>query len=198
MEDFMSILIAIGTIMVIFMSYLQYKSRKDDMTDDHEDETVKDETDMSEKNIGTVPRQTKKLLVETLRGMGCEPEDDGNGEFMVEYQGAYFRMHIEPSSPFITVLFLFWYEFSSYDIDMFSVMQKAVNDANRIYSTTVFYVVDKDSETVYLHSTKQVIFIPQIPRKNEYLRSVFRDLFFSRQFVYSALSKAQSDEADDD
>lgn len=141
---------------------------------------------------------TQELLIETLRNMGCRPSKEEDGDIYVEYQGAGFSIEADEVSPFATFRFLFWYEFSSYNIDAFSTMQKIVNNANCALNISVFYTINKDSDTVYIHSSKRVLFIPQIPKIDNYMHSVFRELFYSRQYVSNALDRVLYDDFSDE
>jgi len=87
---------------------------------------------------------------------------------------------------------LFFYEFSSYDIEKFAAMQKVINDANSRFDGTVIYAVNKENETVYLHSIRSLLFIQQIPGIEGYLHNILQDLFRIRNFVCLALGKDES------
>lgn len=192
-------LIVVGFVIVLVMFYFQYKWWRRDVDDENEDPVAKDEDKNKDKesiadSTAPMPLHTKEFLKETLRNIGCRFEEGEEGSVMFEYQGAYFTVSAKDKSPFILIVFFHWYEFSSYDIDKFSAMQKSVNEANRGYNASVFYEVDKERDMVYIHSLRHFIFIPEIPYIESYLRSMLREFFYSRQFVCNALDKLDDDD----
>lgn len=139
---------------------------------------------------------TEQLLVETLKKIGCRPEKVNDDTLRFEYQGGIFQILFNDTSVYVTVRFLFWHDFSSYDIDRFSVMQKVVNEANAVTSGKVFYSVNKEDETVYLHSENTSLFIKEIPQKEDYLYGILQGLFRIRSYVYCEMEKAMCKEND--
>ena len=142
-----------------------------------------DDVETEDVNVDLQQLNTKELVIDTLKKIGCKPEEDDDGRLHIDYQEWHFMILCGDTYFWICVDFPFWYEFSTYDIDQFSRMQKAVNEANRRGLCNVYYAVNKETETVYLHSSIYLLFVPQIPRLDDYLRAAFIDLFKSRYFV---------------
>ena len=150
-----------------------------------------DDVETEDVNVDLQQLNTKELVIDTLKKIGCKPEEDDDGRLHIDYQEGYFVILCSDTSTWICVDFPFWYECSTYDIDQFSRMQKAVNEANRRGLCNVYYAVNKETETVYLHSTIFLLFVPQIPRLDDYLRAAFIDLFKSRYFVYNEIKEIE-------
>lgn len=138
---------------------------------------------------GSEGLHTEQLLIETLKKIGCKPEKDDDNTFVVEYQGGYFHIHFGDTSAYIRVEFLFWAEFSPYDIDRFATMQKVVNEANIDCPCQVFYSVNKEEGKVYLHTRSTCLFIKEIPRIEDYFRGILQSLFRTRNYVDSKIEK---------
>lgn len=150
-----------------------------------------DDVETENVNMGLQQLKTKELVIDTLKKIGCKPEEDEDGSLRFDYQEGYFVISYSDTSYSIRVDLPFWYDFPTYDIDQFSRMQKAVNEANTRKIYKVFYAVNKEMETVYLHSTIDLLFVPQIPRLDDYLREAFRVLFKSRYFVYNEIKEIE-------
>ena len=150
-----------------------------------------DDVETEDVNVDLQQLNTKELVIDTLKKIGCKPEEDDDGRLHIDYQEWHFMILCGDTYFWISVDFPFWYEFSTYDIDQFSRMQKAVNEANSRGLCNVYYAVNKETETVYLHSTIFLLFVPQIPRLDDYLRAAFIDLFKSRYFVYNEIKEIE-------
>lgn len=197
MDFFIFILGVIGVICGIKKIYRQNKIERE-MLQNEEKENDMNATDMENNEVKKAPIKwnTKELVIETLRGMGCEPEkaDDEENAIIFEYQDGMFVVLLKDELPHIGIDFRFWYEFSVYDVEKFALMQKVINDVNSVLFCSVFYSVDKETETVNLHSRVRTLFIPQIPMINEYLSIILKDLFRSRYLVCKELDKITVDE----
>lgn len=178
--------VATGLFKIIVDIFKRFKMEKESIQEDIEGEA------QSESKV----LHTEQLLIETLKKIGCKPEKIDDDKFRFEYQGGQFSIAFSDTSAIISVRFLFWYEFSSYDIDKFAVMRECINEANIHGDCTVFYALNKETETVYLHSVNTSLFIKEIPRIEDYLCGILQDLFRSRNFVYSRIEKAMCKEND--
>lgn len=154
--------------------------------------------DVEKENVNMDLQQcsTKNLLIDTLKKIGCRPKEDNEGRILFDYQEGHFVIQYSDTSYWISVDFPFWYEFSTYDIDQFARMQKAVNEVNSGGSCNVYYAVNKETETVYLHSSMILPFVPQIPDLDDFLRAALKALFVSRYFVCNKLEKTEMKEDD--
>ena len=152
-----------------------------------------DDVETEDVNVDLQQLNTKELVIDTLKKIGCKPEEDDDGRLHIDYQEWHFMILCGDTYFWISVDFPFWYEFSTYDINLFSRMQKAVNEANSMgtCSVSVYYTVAKETDTVYLNSNIFLSFVPQIPRLDDYLRAAFIDLFKSRSFVYNEIKEIE-------
>lgn len=197
MDFFIFILGIVGVICGIKKVYRQNKIERE-MLQSEEKENDMNATDVENNEVKKAPIKwkTKELVVETLREIGCNPEeaDDEENAIIFEYQDGMFVVLLKDELPHIGIDFRFLYEFSVYDVEKFALMQKVINDVNSVLFCSVFYSVNKETETVYLHSRVRILFIPQIPMINEYLSMILKDLFRSRYLVCKELDKITGDE----
>lgn len=166
-----------------FIKGLIHNKMKKDLT--HVENTNNEEQDNHQEGL-----HTGQLVIDTLKAIGCVPEKIEDNEMRFDYQGGTFNLLFKDDSPFITLRFLFWHEFSTYDLDRFAVMQKTVNKANMKHTCKVFYTIDKESETVDLHSEYKTVFIKEIPKLDLLLRGILQDLFHTRHYVYNIIESA--------
>lgn len=157
-----------------------------------------DDVETEDVNVDLQQLNTKELVIDTLKKIGCKPEEDDDGRLHIDYQEWHFMILCGDTYFWISVDFPFWYEFSTYDINLFSRMQKAVNEANSMgtCSVSVYYTVAKETDTVYLNSNIFLSFVPQIPRLDDYLREALKILFASRYFVCNKIKKTEMKEDD--
>lgn len=81
-----------------------------------------------------------------------------------------------------------------YDIDEFSRLRKAVNESNLNNSVTAVYTIDKESSTVNVHSKSVILFIPQIPDIENYLRLELNEFFRVHNAMNSEMNKLRETE----
>jgi len=196
MEFFTIILVIVGVVCGIKKIYRQNKIERE-MLQSEEKENDMNATDVENNEVKKAPIKwnTKELVIETLREMGCyfEKADGEENAIIFEYQGGMFVVSLKDELPHIGIDFRFWYDFSMYDVEKMALMQKVINNVNSFLFCSVLYTVDKEKETVNLHSRVQILFIPQIPKINKYLSAILRDLFRSRNLVCSELDKITDD-----
>lgn len=68
-------------------------------------------------------------------------------------------------------------------------LQKAINKANQFGCCTLFYETNNQSEQIGVYSKSMMLFIPEIPKIDIYLKSVLEDFFKVERFVLTELEK---------
>ena len=136
---------------------------------------------------------TKDLFLETVTMMGSQYEflDD---YIVVDYQGYKFAVIANNYIPDIQIWDTYREHVDLHDIDEFSRLRKAVNEANRACSVTTFYVIDEGSKTVNVHSKSVILFIPQIPDLAGYLRVELNEFFRAHQLIESEMANQRNKE----
>ena len=150
-------------------------------------------------NPAPVPEQkgTRDLLLETLTTMGCQYEfsdDEDDDRIGFAYQGEYFIVAASNDSKIIHVLDLQWEHVELYDIDEFSRMKRAINEANLQTIVTTCYTIDKEGSNVFVHSKLSFVFIPEIPKLDDYLGSMLNLFFHAHHFVNNEMVKLRDKE----
>lgn len=136
------------------------------------------------------PMATKSLVKGVLKRIGCEVEEDDGGLIRFNYQGENFIIQASESSPYIIVSDVWWYSISTYsDVEEFARLQKVINAANRDGLYTVFYTISRDSDEIVVHTKRNDLFIPEIPKIEEYLVSLLEGFFRVQRFVHIELEK---------
>lgn len=75
------------------------------------------------------------------------------------------------------------------EMEEFARLQKVINAANRDGSYTVFYTISRDSDEIVVHTKRNDLFIPEIPKIEEYLVSLLDGFFRVHRFVHIELEK---------
>ena len=60
------------------------------------------------------------------------------------------------------------------------------------YYTTTFYTINEAGSTADVHCRVSVLFIPEIPQIDDYLRSILDNFFRVHQFIGSELAKLEA------
>lgn len=126
-----------------------------------------------------IKRGTRDLFLETLTKLGCqyEIEEGEDGDIHFGYQGEYFTVRASNSSTYIQIYDTHWGHVELYDVEELSRLKKAINESNIRNSVTTIYTIDEAGKNVDVHSKSVILFIPEIPNIEEYLRIELADYF---------------------
>ena len=87
-----------------------------------------------------------------------------------------------------------WGHVELYDIDEFTRLKKAINGSNLNNSVTTVYTIDEDGKNVDAHCKSVILFIPEIPNREEYLRIELNEFFRAHQYVGNEMAKLREKE----
>lgn len=177
-------------LVAVYNIYYYFRNKKENDNIEVEADSVDNsnsETEM-EKEI-----KTRELAISVLKDIGAELTDAGEERIQFEYQGITFLMDANDDCYFINIIWPWCHTFNKFDIDEFSRVQRVVNEINSYDSITVFYGIS-DSDDVLLHMRKNLIFVPQIPQINEYLRSILRSFFQTARTLDFEIEKSRLQE----
>jgi hypothetical protein len=82
-----------------------------------------------------------------------------------------------------------------YDVDEFTRLKKAVNEANLRHSVTTVYTIDEAGSNVDVHCKSVILFIPEIPAIEEYLRLELNDYFRVHETINLEMAKLREAES---
>lgn len=160
-----------------------------------EDEEERDTVDEAENNATSEPvveqsPETRRLVLETLRKMGCAFDDEDEEIIHFSYQGAHFAIEAVDDCLFINVHYP-WLHVLPMDGDLenFAYMQKAVNMVNHHYACNVYYTFNKEENLIEVHCKKNMLFVSQIPHLEGYLASVLDSFFKTQREVVTEIEK---------
>ena len=174
--------IVMAALLGVYMFYKMYKN------DQKADVEVGTTATPSEGFIN----ETRDLVLETLREMGCEYEETDNLKIYFDYQGERFMIEADNDCYFINVYDLWWHHMSTYcDIEEFAAMQKTINATNAHANCTVLYTINKEAEEIGVHSKKNMLFVRQIPDLKGYLASTLDDFFKIQRTIMTEIEKCK-------
>lgn len=183
--------VIIFLVLVVGNSIYHYFRNKNE-NDSIEEETDSTDNSNSETNMEEKIK-TKELAISVLKDIGADLTDIGKERIQFEYQGITFLMDANDDCYFVNIIWPWCHTFNKFDIDEFSRVQRVVNEINSYDSITVFYGIS-DSDDVLLHMRKNLIFVPQIPQINEYLRSILRSFFQTARTLDFEIEKSRLQE----
>lgn len=198
-----SFLISAIVLAVIF-GYQYYKEvqAKKEMEEDRffaqlmakDDKNEKgDNNDKDSKTMGT-----RDLFLETLTKMGCQyelAEEEDDNHIYFAYQGENFIVAASNDNRYIHIWDTHWEHVELYDIDEFSRLKKAINGSNLNNSVTTVYTIDEAGSNVDVHSKSIILFVPQIPDIEDYLRTELNEFFRAHRYVGNEMEKLREEKA---
>jgi hypothetical protein len=136
--------------------------------------------------------ETRDLVLETLRELGCEYEEAEELKIYFVFQGEHFMIEADNDCYFINVYDLWWHHISTYcDVEEFAAMQKTINNINGYTNCTVLYTINKEAGMIGVHSKKNMLFVRQIPNLKGYLVSTLDDFFRVQRLVMTEIEKCK-------
>lgn len=139
---------------------------------------------------------TKDLFLDTLSKIGCQYElsEEDKDRIFFAYQGENFIADATNEGWYVHVLDLGWEHVELYDVDEFSRLRKAINKSNLNCSTMTVYTIDRESGNVDVHCKAAILFIPQIPEIENYLRGELNDFFQAHLNVRNEMERQRQEE----
>lgn len=169
-----------AALLVVCMFYKMYKSGQETNV----------EVDTTVTSADGFVNETRDLVLETLRELGCVYEEADELRIYFDYQGEKFMITADNDSYFINVYDLWWHQMSTYgDVEEFAAMQKTINNINAYANCTVLYTINKETEEIGVHSKKHMLFVRQIPNLRGYLVSALDDFFRVQRTVMTEMEK---------
>ena len=167
------------------------------MEQDKEGEKEMSEERMNEEKVqaAELPR-TRELFLETLTKIGCQYEfgEGDDDRIFFAFQGEHFIVDASNERLYITILDTHWGHVELYDIDELSRLKKAINGSNMYNTVTTVYTVDEAASSVDVHSKSTILFVPQIPQLENYLRMELNEFFRAHHFVGNEMAKLREQE----
>lgn len=140
--------------------------------------------------VNEYAHETRDLVLDTLRELGCEYDEVEDIKIYFTYQGERFMIEADNECFFINIYDLWWHHLSTYcDVEEFAAMQKTINNINAYANCTVLYTINKEAEEIGVHSKKNMLFVRQIPDLKGYLVSVLNDFFKIQRSVMTEIEK---------
>lgn len=151
----------------------------------------------SSKNDMEEQKGTRDLFMETLTKIGCQYElsdEVDDDRIFFAYQGEHFFVNAKNDWRYIQIWDTHWGHVELYDIDEFTRLKKAVNGANLNNSVTTVYTIDEAGSNVDVHCKSIILFVPQIPDIENYLRIELNEFFRAHQYVGNEMAKLREQE----
>ena len=187
--------IVMATFLGVYMFYKMYKNDQEASVKMNMSVDVPVDVGANA-DMDKIVHETRDLVLETLREMGCEyeegTEDENDIRIFFTYQGERFMIEADNECYFINIYDLWWHHMSTYcDVEEFSAMQKTINQINAKASCTVLYTINQEAEEIGVHSKKNMLFVRQIPGLKDYLVSVLNDFYNIRRDVLIEIEKCK-------
>ncbi len=203
LDNFAFMIAFIFVIIVLFcFSYYKAKQQKADQEMDRimnaPSETVSTEVlplnnnNMEEKqNIST-----RDLCVEVLRKLNCEVQFDEENEYTMyfTYQGEHFHIDTWKDCLMIGIWDTWWGTVDLDDLDDVSRIRKAINIVNINSFLTMVYSIDLEHQQFVVHTKRQCLLIPQIPKVEHYLAAMLAGFFDVQRSFKEELDKLRKED----
>lgn len=195
-----------GAIVMVYLSYRTIKESGKDakeqvidvtaMQDAAARQIMKESFDESNADMEN-QKGTRDLFMETLTKIGCQyelAEEEDNDRIFFAYQGENFFAGANNEGKYVHIYDTHWGHVELYDIDEFTRLRKAINGSNLNNSVMTVYTIDEAGSNVDVHCKTTILFIPQIPELENYLRLELNEFFRAHQYVGNEMAKLREQE----
>ena len=133
----------------------------------------------------------RDLFLQTLTSIGCQYEidDDPDERIYFAYQGEKFVVYAKNEHEYIQIWDMRWGYVPLDNMPEFERLKVAINKSNEENSVTTVYSIDRDEKNALIHGKAIVLFIPQIPYIEDYLRRNLYEFFRTQHYVMEVLVK---------
>lgn len=125
------------------------------------------------------------LMSHVLVEMGCQPVDNKDGSLSVMYQGENFVM--EFGGFYARIWDPSWSAINVNDPD-FPRFREAVNAYNFNFGPKVVYTHPNEEGLVMINSTWDILMMPTIPEKKDYISMVFKQFFRAKEQLHATFA----------
>jgi len=194
----MIVALSVATAFIIYNIYQYYNEKKEAEEDRYFEELMSNEKEIEGKDESSITKEkmeTRDLALRILRNIGSEPMGTEEGRIEFEYQGIRFIMEAANDCAFVNLIWPWCHSFSKFDIDEFARVRQVVNDINLRDTSTVIYTID-DSDEVALHIKKNIIFLPQLPQIEGYLKLNLNSFFRTARSLDLEIEKHRMQECE--
>lgn len=134
---------------------------------------------------------TKDLLVEVLRQLNCNVENDEeeSERMFFTYQGEHFCAVASNNSLMVTIYDFSWGAVELDDLDEVSILRKGINEVNMYSPLNLVYTIDTEHNRMVVHTKRQILLVPQIPNLENYLVAMLGTFFEVQRNLAAELDK---------
>lgn len=138
----------------------------------------------------------KTLCIQTLRELNCEVEFDEEQEDRIyfNYQGENFFIEATNTCSTFDIWDTGWYEVSLDDIDLLSMVRKAINLVNIYSENTLVYTIDEEDNSLMVHTKRSCFMDKQMPDNKIYMKAMLKTFFLAQRRLFRMLDDIRKEE----
>lgn len=125
---------------------------------------------------------TLQLMETILTDIGCQPKKDGENRLEVLYQGENFV--VNTGGFFAQIWDPGWAHINVKDPN-YENMKEATNRANFDFGPTIVWSAPNEEGWSMIHSKRDILVLPHIPDRNEYVKSILNSFFEKKETMRS-------------
>lgn len=140
--------------------------------------------------------EMRKLVMEILKQIGCQPEIDKENESHVNfmYQGENFFISIE-NECLITFYDTWWGSLDLNDPNIDN-LKEAINQTNTRYIPKVLYSIDKEGKALGVHSLYRLFLKKEFPNLSDLFKAILYEFFHIPKEVRERFSILNEDKVE--
>lgn len=183
----------VGCVIIAF--FVKWFDKKNHTSED-EDQINNKNNPVFNKTLENKNKGTIDLFTDTLKQIGCQYQldEDEENRIIFDYQGEHFFADLTNDSVYVHIYDTHWGHVELYDIDEVSRLRKAINTSNLRTSVTTIYTIDKDGNTMDVHTKTVIPLMSAMQGLDMYLRIELQEFFNAHQVVGTEMHKLREQE----
>lgn len=142
----------------------------------------------------TSPPPTRTLLLSVLRKLDMDYEFDEDKDLFITYHGEHFQILARDDVQSIQIRDIWWYAAPLDDIENLSIVHRAINDCNMYGNDVLVYSINKEDNTINLHTLRSVLWIPEIPNIEDYFIEVLNHMLHTHHSFFCAMEEIRREQ----
>lgn len=132
---------------------------------------------------------TSTLMMHCIRSLQCNILHQADDIVYFLYQGEQFAATPDNDSHTLTVWDMSWYRVPLDDMVKYADVRRAINLTNMNMLVKVFYLEHVKKKQLDVNSMMTVLFVPQIPYPDFYLRNLLCNFFKAQHYFMHKLNE---------
>lgn len=187
----------VAVIFIVVMALVKsipVSDKKEEVKNNKTSDMKEDEIKVTNEGI-QIELGARDLVMHVLTQIGCQYTIDDDEDICFRYQGENFYISASNEHSCMTIWDFGWLQCELHDVEQFSRIKHAINEANWKTNTMTFYTINEAGGIAAVHCKKSILFMPYISDIECYFRAMLDDMFETHRFISLEIDRQKNNNA---